>query len=161
MITPSIEQLNEKKLVGQRTKMSLAHNKTAELWSLFMPRRNEIKNALSNNLFSLNVYPGSYFANFSPNNPFEKWAAVEVDSFDAIPSGMEGFMLPLGLYAIFHYKGLSTDNSIFQYIFGVWLPASVYVLDDRPHFELLGELYKNNDPSSEEDIWIPIRPKAR
>jgi AraC family transcriptional regulator len=41
-----------------------------------------------------------------------------------------------------------------------WLPNSAYALDDRPHFEALGEQYKNNDPNSEEEIWIPIKPKA-
>jgi AraC family transcriptional regulator len=40
------------------------------------------------------------------------------------------------------------------------LPNSAYELDDREHFELLGEKYKNNDPNSEEEIWIPIRPKG-
>jgi len=32
-------------------------------------------------------------------------------------------------------------------------------LDDRPHFEVLGDKYKNADPDSEEEIWIPIRTK--
>ena len=60
---------------------------------------------------------------------------------------------------IFDYKGSSTDTSIFQYIFRTWLPSSSYQLDDRPHFEVLGAKYKNNDPESEEEIWIPIKPK--
>lgn len=30
----------------------------------------------------------------------------------------------------------------------MWLPNSDYLLDDRPHFELLGDKYKNNDPNS-------------
>jgi AraC family transcriptional regulator len=47
----------------------------------------------------------------------------------------------------------------FQYIFGTWLPNSEYVLDNRPHFEILGEKYKNDDPTSEEEIWIPIKAK--
>jgi len=57
------------------------------------------------------------------------------------------------------YKGSSADNSIFQYIYGQWLPNSNYLLDDKPHFEVLGEKYKNNDPNSEEEIWIPIKDK--
>lgn len=52
-----------------------------------------------------------------------------------------------------------TVYSIFQYIFGTWLPASGYYLDNRPHFEILGHKYKNNDPDSEEEIWIPVKPK--
>ena len=72
---------------------------------------------------------------------------------------METFSLAGGLYAVFDYKGSSNDPSIFQFIFGTWLPSSDYVLDDRPHFEVLGDKYKNNDPNSEEEIWIPIRQK--
>jgi AraC family transcriptional regulator len=45
----------------------------------------------------------------------------------------------------------------FTYIFTRWLPASGYQLDNRPHFEILGDKYKNNDPESEEEIWIPVR----
>jgi AraC family transcriptional regulator len=35
----------------------------------------------------------------------------------------------------------------------------MYFLDDRPHFEILGDKYKNGDPDSEEEIWIPIKQK--
>jgi AraC family transcriptional regulator len=73
---------------------------------------------------------------------------------------METFVLSGGEYAVFDYKGSSNDSSIFQYIFMNWLPNSGYNLDNRPHFEVLGEKYKNNDPTSEEEIWIPIRNKA-
>jgi AraC family transcriptional regulator len=57
----------------------------------------------------------------------------------------------------FYYKGSSTDTRIFQHIFETWLPQSGYELDNRPHFEVLGEKYRNNDPESEEDIYIPIK----
>ena len=72
---------------------------------------------------------------------------------------METFSLTGGLYAVFDYKGSTNDLSIFQYILGVWLPSSEYVLDHRPHFEVLGDKYKNNGPISEEEIWIPIKRK--
>ena len=139
--------------------MSLADNKTFQLWQSFMPRRKEIQNTVSTDLFSMQVYDVSY--DFSqPTQEFEKWAAMEVTTFDAIPDGMEPFELVGGLYAVFLYKGLSTDTSIFRYIFGEWLVSSEYLLDHRPHFEILGEKYKNNDPNSEEEIWIPIKAKT-
>lgn len=138
--------------------MSLVNNKTGELWQSFMPRRKEIQNSLTSDLISMQVYdrpmePGNF------NQEFEKWASIEVADFDTLPDGMESFVLTGGLYAVFHYTGSSTDTTIFQYIFGTWLPHSKYVLDTRPHFEILGDKYKNMDPNSEEDIWIPIRPK--
>jgi len=156
---PRIEKLQEKKLIGKRLTMSLADNKTGELWRSFMPRRRDITNNLTSDMISMQVYKPRYFADFKPTNEFEKWATIEVADFDNVPTDMETFILVGGLYAIFDYKGLSTDNSIFQFIFGNWLPNSDYDLDDRPHFEVLGDKYKNNDPTSEEEIWIPIRPK--
>ena len=76
-----------------------------------------------------------------------------------VPAEMETLVLQRGLYAVFDYTGLNTDHSIFQYILGTWLPQSDYVLDNRPHFEVLGEKYKYNDPTSEEEIWKTIKMK--
>jgi AraC family transcriptional regulator len=72
---------------------------------------------------------------------------------------MESFILTGGLYAVFIHKGAASEGKrTFSYIFGPWLPASEYSIDDRPHFEILGKKYKNEDPCSEEEIWIPIKP---
>lgn len=139
--------------------MSFADYKIGELWKSFAAGRSEIPNRLSTDAISLVIYKPTHFSDFKATNEFEKWAAVEVSDFGNVPTGMETFVLPGGLYAVFDYKGLSTDNSVFHYIFGSWLPGSDYVLDDRPHFEVLGHKYKNNDPESEEEIWIPIRSK--
>jgi len=139
--------------------MSFADYKIGELWKSFATGRSEITKRLSNDALSLVIYQPTHFSDFKVTNEFEKWAALEVADFDNVPTGMETFVLTGGLYAVFDYKGLSTDNSIFHYIFGSWLPGSGYTLDDRPHFEVLGDKYKNNDPSSEEEIWIPIKPK--
>ena len=139
--------------------MSFVNYKIGDLWRSFSPRRNEIKNNLTNEMISLAIYKPNHFVEFNPNNEFERWAALEVANFDNVPLGMEGFVLPGGLYAVFDYQGSSTDKSIFQYIMGTWLPTSNYILDDRPHFEVLGDKYKNNDPTSEEEIWIPIKAK--
>lgn len=158
---PRIETLSEKKLVGKRITLSLSNNKTAELWKSFMPRRKEIQNNIDTDLYSMQKYDASYFNTFNPNAEFEKWAAVAVTDFNEIPEAMEPITLVGGLYAVFVHKGdVSTASKTFQYIFGTWLPNSEYVLDDRMHFELLGEKYKNNDPSSEEEIWIPIQLKV-
>lgn len=159
-MTPRIEFLSEKILVGNRIKMSLTDNKTSELWRGFMPRRKEINNKINGDFISMQVYDNPlYFNAFDPNAPFEKWATVEVSNAENVPNGMETFRLVGGQYAVFDYKGLSTDTRIFEYIFTVWLPNSAYVLDHRPHFEILGKRYKNNDPDSEEEIWIPIKMK--
>ena len=156
-IIPRLESLSAKKLVGQALKMSLINNQTAQLWGSFGPKIKHIKNRLSIDKISMQVYPPSYFSDFSPEKSFEKWATVEVAHFEEVGEELHCFLLPEGDYAVFDYKGESHDPSIFEYIFRQWLPQSPYEIDDRPHFELLGEKYKNNDPMSEEEIWIPIK----
>jgi AraC family transcriptional regulator len=155
-----IQTISPKKLIGKRLQMSLANNKTRTLWQSFMPHRKEVNNHLNSDLFSMQVYENAlnYFENFNPHTVFEKWAAVEVTDFDNIPAGMESYTLNGGLYVVFSHKGdNSTANKVFEYIFATWLPESNYDLDNREHFEILGEKYKNDDPDSEEEIWIPIK----
>lgn len=155
-----IKILPEIKLMGNSMAMSYADNKATELWKSFMPKRKEIQNNIGKELYSMQIYPASFFENFNPTTVFEKWAAVEVTDFDTIPDGMGCFSMPGGLYAVFEFKGDGTMAAkTFQYIFETWFPSSEYSLDNRPHFEILGEKYKHGDPASEEEIWIPVKLK--
>jgi AraC family transcriptional regulator len=149
---------DRKKLVGKRLRMSLAINTTSDLWRSFMPQRGNVQNKISNALVSMRVYNDPLRIG-DVRQEFDKWAAVEVSGFENIPEGMESFVLIEGLYAVFNYKGLNTHERIFVYISTEWLPNSNYQLDERPHFEILGSKYKNNDPESEEEIWIPVQSK--
>ncbi len=161
MNAPILRNLEQKKLIGKKLEMSYVNNRTGELWRSFMPRRKEITNNIGSELYSMQIYNGVFdFQNFNPNDNFTKWAAVEVTDFEQIPENMESYTLKGGLYAVFTHKGSSLDfQRTFQYIFGVWLPNSDYQIDDREHFELLGENYKNESPDSEEEVWIPIKLK--
>lgn len=159
-MTPRIVKMAAKKLIGYNLTMSLANNQTGQLWGSFGPRIKEIENRVGIDLISMQVYDASYYQQFNPANEFEKWATVEVENFDCVPNGMKTFNLDEGTYVVFDYKGSSADPSIFQYIFWEWLPKSPYQIADRPHFEILGSKYKNNDPNSEEEIWVPIVEKA-
>jgi AraC family transcriptional regulator len=158
---PRIVTFPEKRLIGKRLRMTLTDNRTVELWKSFMPKRKLILNSKSADLFSIRVYEKiPDFINYTYDTEFEKWAAVEVENFDNVPDEMETFTLPGGLYAVFDYKGAaSAGEKIFRYIFETWLPDSAYFLDNRPHFEILGEKYKNEDPESEEEVCIPIKLK--
>ncbi|KQC30762.1 GyrI-like domain-containing protein [Flagellimonas eckloniae] len=155
----AIKLLHPKKLVGVSLSMNLLADRTGELWGSLMPRVHEIKNRATSDLISMQVYDPSYFTGFDPKKGFTKWAVAEVTNFDTVPNEMNHFTLEGGMYAVFFYKGPSQDKSIFQYIFTKWLPNSEYLLDNRPHFEVLGSRYRSNDPNSEEEIWIPVREK--
>lgn len=154
---PHYEMLSPKTLVGQKLHMSIAMNKTGELFRSFMPRRKEVKQLKDQIVYDLRVYPAGYFKPFNPTALFVKWALVEVDGVDTIPEGMEVFHLAGGEYAVFKPATGALDPNIFQYIFGQWMPKSGYILDDRPHFERLDSKGIRNNPEAEEEFWIPIK----
>jgi AraC family transcriptional regulator len=160
-MVPRIETIAEKKLVGKHLRVTLSNNKIFELWRSFMPRRKGINNIKSPDLFSIAIYDKEIsIRNFNKDMEFERWATMEVTQIDVIPPDMEAYILAGGLYAVFLHKGpASSGPNTFKYIFETWLPNSCYIYDDRPQFEILGEKYKNEDPDSEEEIWIPIKHK--
>ena len=104
-MTPRIEHLEEKKLIGKSLRMSLMNNRTVELWQSFAPRIKEIANRKGADKYSLQVYPPMYYEQFSPANEFEKWALVEVADVENIPTDMQPFVLEAGLYAVFQHRG--------------------------------------------------------
>jgi AraC family transcriptional regulator len=158
---PRIEILTEKKLVGKQLIMSFADNKTTTLWQSFMPLRKSVSNSVGLDLYSVEIYPPRFFDIFDPHAAFEKWAAIEVSGFENIPSEMKELTLTSGLYAVFLHKGPASEGPrTYDYIFTTWLASAPFVLDNRPHLAVMGENYKNNDPSSEEDLWIPIKSKG-
>ena len=157
---PRIETFPGKKLAGKRMKMSVEENRTAELWRSFMPERKNIRTSIGTDLYSVQLYDPGYFDTYNPGREFEKWAVAEVSGSGDLPEGMEPLVIPPGMYAVFLYKGAASKGAeTFRYIFGTWLPQSAYAPDDRPHFEILGEKYSNEDPDSEEEIWIPVKLK--
>lgn len=155
---PRIETLPPSVFIGLSNRMSLAHDETPKLWQSFMPRKDEVKNQEGEELYSIQEYDPEYFQVFDPHAEFYKWAAVKVSDSSDLPSGMKSMSTEGGMYAVFPYKGLPSEAVDFiQRIFNMWLPVSEYELDDRPHFAVMGENYKGEDPDSEEEFWIPIR----
>ena len=57
-------------------------------------------------------------------------------------------------------------NSSMNFLYGLKIENIFYISNEEaisslsgPHFEILGAQYKNNEPDSEEEIWIPIQLK--
>jgi len=158
MMNPQIKTFPTTKFIGVHLSFSYADYRAFELWSRFMPRRNEIQNTIGTALYNIQVNPENF--DFNPNTPFVKWAVMAVSAVEFVPNGMEVLKIPEGLYAVFHYQGdQSNTTTFFNQIYTVWLPNSDYELDSRPQFEILGGKYKNNDPTSQEEIWVPIKSK--
>ncbi|MBC5992382.1 GyrI-like domain-containing protein [Pontibacter cellulosilyticus] len=163
MQQPQIVSTQPRHLIGKRITTSLATNDAVALWSSFMPLLKEIRKRVGQQLYSVQVYPESIrMDKFTPETPFEKWAAVEVTETGILPEGMEELQLPGGLYAVFVHKGPASEfHKTAQYIFGTWLPQSEYQLDNRPQFEVMGEKYLGHThPDSEEEVWVPVKHKV-
>lgn len=154
-----IENFTGLLLAGHQSSGSLARDNTAALWRGFMPLRNTISNRMGTHLYNVQQYPCLPNSEaFDADTQFTRWAAVAIKSGDKLPSTLGLLELPSGTYAVFHHKGgPETAPQSFAFIYGQWLPTSGYVLDHRPHFEVLGSRYNNSHPDSEEEIWIPVR----
>lgn len=145
-------------IIGKSIQVNLLTYDVTSLWRSFMPLIGTVQYREDENLFSLSVYPQTYFEEFSPSKPFTKWAGVRVNTFNDNQNGLECLTVPEGRYMVFNYKGSSDGASeFFKTIYSKVIPESDYALDQRPHFELLGAKYKNNKEDSEEEIWIPVK----
>lgn len=154
------ESLPKTHVVGIPLEMTLAENKTRELWQAFMPLRAGILERTSTDYLSMQIYPESNQGLFDPTSIFTKWACVEVSNDACAPDSMQTYTINGGLYAVFDHHGpASKFAQSFGYIFNTWLPISDYDLDAREHFEKLPEDYNPLDEQAFEEIWIPIKPK--
>ena len=157
---PRIEILERTILVGMNIETSLEENRTTSLWRSFMPRVKEIEHRSNKDFYSLQVYPESFtHGAFTRNTIFTKWAAVKVNETVPLPDGMETIHIPESKYAVFVHTGTSSAFPILaNYIYTEWIPTSSYSIDNRPHFEIMGDKYLgHSDPKSEEEVWIPIK----
>ena len=155
-----IEEIDARTLVGIKILTSMAENGTRELWQKFKPLARTVRGRESTDFYSVEVFDeATNFENFTPETPFEKWAAVEVSS-EAVPDGMETITLS-GKYAVFLHTGLPSDfPATSGYIFGEWIPVSEFVVDRRPHFEIMTADYLPDDPDATEEIYVPIRSRT-
>lgn len=156
-MTPKIITCSEKTIIGVSSTMHhQQYGNIIALWKRFMPRKNEIQNSVNDELIAMQIY-----SDFNAiENSFDIWACAEVSSLDRIPAEMTGFKVPNGDYAVFLHKGMDASKT-YQQIMTQWLPDSGYEIDNRPHFQVMGDRYINGSPDSEEDFYVPIRLKNK
>jgi AraC family transcriptional regulator len=150
--------LSQLRLVGMFMEMSLEVNRTIELFRTFMPLKGSVANQLNTDVLDVKVYPSNYFTDFDMGRQFVKWAAVEVSEAINVPEGMSQMEVKGGLYAVFSVPS-TVGPEVFQYIFAEYLPKSVYELDDRVHFDVLGEAYQRREEGAFQELWVPVRRK--
>ncbi|MDX5428581.1 MAG: GyrI-like domain-containing protein [Bacteroidota bacterium] len=152
-----LEEHPETRIAGLSNEMSFDQNKTTQLWQSFGPLIKEISGRIDQNLYSIEVYPKGFFDEFSPSKTFKKWAGVPISSDVQVPEPLNILILTKGNYAVFSYQGTPQDAApAYRWIFSEWIPQSEWSLDDRPHLAIMGKDYRQNDSSSQEEIWIPV-----
>lgn len=134
---------------------------TPKLWRKFKSRCAEIGTRANRDFISIRIYTKPFPEMFEADEPYERWAAVEVTTHDTIPQGMKPHVIGGGQYAVFTHLGpASTFGNTMQYVFQTWLPNSEYRLDSREHFEIMPENYDLHNENAQEDVWVPIQPAS-
>ena len=147
--------LPEIQLSGLSRKMSFSKDETALLWKDFMISKSNL--SIPFELYDVGIYSENFFRNFDPNLKFEKWAALETKNLHEKPSVFQELLIPAGLYLRYRYKGHpKLVAKTYQFLLGQYLPTSKFNLDNRPHFALMGNSYKNDSSESEEDLYLPV-----
>lgn len=158
---PRFEVLPARTFVGLCRPMTFADHRPAELWRAFAPRIPGIRGRIGTARYSMARYGPGFFDAFDPHRTFEKWAAVETMDVAGRTEGLSVLTVS-GRYAVFLHRGPASEGPrTFAWIFGSWLPASELVLDERPHFEVMGPAYRADAVDAEEELWIPVRDQGR
>ena len=159
VIAPRIETLSPRILVGMRMEMSMADDRTSDLWRSFGPRIRTISGRVTDGTVAVRRYRTAPDV-FDPEAVFERWAGVEVSGHEAVPEGLETCRIAGGPYAVFQHRGPASDLRTFRSFFQEWLPASPFELDRRPHFELLPASYDPWSPEATEECFVPVRMRS-
>ena len=138
-------------VVGMKYSGKNENNEIPQLWGEFGPRMGEIKQVANPHL----AY--GVCDNFDKSSgEFSYIAGFEVDSIAEIPEGMVSWDIPEGEYAVFTCA-LPTLGETYQHAYHTWLRESGYQRAPGPEFELYDESFDPKDPSSEMDVYIPIK----
>ena len=143
--------------------------------SLHDDRENGTVSSLMNDFFALHartlparvkdheIYGILDFSEEEPNSGWFHWiAAAEVSDLAGLPDGFVGREYPTLLYAVATYRGTVEGlPNVFDEMYQRWLPHSPYESAAPFAFQLYGDRYRGPfDPSSEIDVFFPVRPKS-
>ncbi len=157
---PEIKIAGDKMLVGMSSKTSLNNNKIPQMWQDFLKRIPEVKNRANTDRFLLNRFnPDLKVEDITDDWEFEKWVAVEVESFASVPKDLETHTNQGGKYAVYIHKGtVMTFVETSAYVFGTLFPKTGLVFDERDDFVRYGPKFLGPmNEESEVEIWIPIK----
>lgn len=146
-------------VVGMQCTTSVNNDKIEQLWKDFCPVMDTINNRKGSHYLGMgsSTEPG-WKDNWSNDYEFNYMACVEVDENTIPPKNMVLKEISACRYAVFTHKGdvRNLGNTI-EYIYGEWLRNCNHELIEHEDFVWYDERFKDNDPNSEVDVYIPIK----
>lgn len=138
-------------VVGLRYRGKNEQGEIPQLWRDLGPRSGEIQNMVDNTAaygISANID--------KETGAFDYIAGFEVSSAEAVPEGMVAFDVPDGRYAVVSTT-LPQIGEAFDQAHHTLLPQAGHQPSGGPEFELYDERFDSEDPTSEFDLYIPIK----
>ena len=151
ILKPEVICKDEKLLLGIARKINQSENIKFELLSKVKSEFIEIVNTIENRV-NTELYYAAY--DYDPEDiskedddiNYTYFYCVQVSEYKNIPAGMVKKVLPQAKYAIFNYdtknntlNGEKLNQSVYDYIDGVWLPNSGFELAETPDYEVINE----------------------
>jgi AraC family transcriptional regulator len=163
ILKPEIICKEERLLLGIARKINQGENIK---FGLLLKARNEFMEMVRTieNRGNTELYYAVY--NYNPEDigkeedeiNYTYFYCVEVSEYKNIPNGMVRKVLPQGKYAVFNYdtksntlNGEVLNQSVYDYIDGIWLPNSEFELAETPDYEVI------NESETRIDYYISIR----
>ena len=138
-------------VVGMHYRGKNEHNEIPQLWGVFGPRMSEVKDVANPSVcygISDNMDPTT--------GEFDYIAGLEVRMAEEVPEGMVRWEVPAGRYTVLTTT-LPKIGETFQHAYHEWLPGSDYEHRPGPDFEVYDDSFDSQDPSSQFDVYIPIK----
>jgi AraC family transcriptional regulator len=107
--------------------------------------------------YEVHIEPEDY----AETKEFYVMVGVQVEAVDTLPLELSLKVLPSTTYAVFTLKGSEITSNWPDKIYKEWLPNSAYEEAHKFTVERYGPTFKGMDnPESELEVWVPIRPKT-
>ena len=130
-----------------------------EAWDEVGKRFMEIKNLQTPPVaYGIEDYSRDFDMNAGGFPKYYYLSGFEVNDTADIPAGMKVKEVPEANYAVFNYQGpMGNLHDFFGYIYGQWMPASEYKMDNRLSLDFERYPEKMTDMQNANlEIWVPI-----
>ena len=122
------------------------------LWTKYSEREKDIEHKVEGAGYELHRFL---------KDSIEVTVGIEVTQAEAISEGLSVIHVPAGQYAIFTHRIANGGYEGLNPVMNKWLTTGSYEQADNFIIEVYDERFKGgNQPDSEIDFWIPIKPRT-